>query len=517
MVNFSDFQFLSTPPGWDIGPLHYHSLGFSADGKTLSASNTSSRGGNSKPQVVCWDTATGITTSKFTDYYALSFSPSDSQVAIMAGTPGLAKIVQSTAADGVQKWTVNEVETSYGMGRCEAVIFRPDGLKALALCTLAPSWPKYDLHEMDVAPLGDSLRTFQFTEVHNPGSLSTYVYSPIEVETVFVCQNIGRQQTIRYGERRGEIVVLGSSTGPDCTGITTSAWSRNGMWIATGDHRGDVHLWDAHNTSRVIRLKTLPRNRTEAIMTLVFTHDSSLLFIVNAGHYLDVYDIERGDYITNSGLPARGKNVAVDGPRDIVAVATMDDKIMLYSLQPRQNASQDDKITAENPKPHDHTPQQSSIPALLSLLDITKDVTRPKSAPFPGSYFDIYRGAWKLSSPYPFHHAVAIKVLRPGFNPRSKKQERQDFKDLLTKCLTKWTSVPHNNLVPLLGVCGNFGEFPALVTSWMMNGLLSEYLKSEEEYEEMGLMMDVAKGVAHLHCKSHNDCRNQSLRVDVPF
>jgi hypothetical protein len=34
-------------------------------------------------------------------------------------------------------------------------------------------------------------------------------------------------------------------------------------------------------------------------------------------------------------------------------------------------------------------------------------------------------------------------------------------------------------------------------------GLLNEYIKSEEEYDKMELVIGVAKGVAYLHCKSY--------------
>ena len=33
-------------------------------------------------------------------------------------------------------------------------------------------------------------------------------------------------------------------------------------------------------------------------------------------------------------------------------------------------------------------------------------------------------------------------------------------------------------------------------------GLLSEYIKKDEEYDKMGLVIGVAKGVAYLHCES---------------
>ena len=32
-------------------------------------------------------------------------------------------------------------------------------------------------------------------------------------------------------------------------------------------------------------------------------------------------------------------------------------------------------------------------------------------------------------------------------------------------------------------------------------GLLSEYIKAEEEYDKMGLVIGVARGVAYVHCE----------------
>ena len=70
-----------------------------------------------------------------------------------------------------------------------------------------------------------------------------------------------------------------------------------------------------------------------------------------------------------------------------------------------------------------------------------------------------------------------------------------------------------------MGVSSAFGNFPAVITSWMTNGthelavfaflqrdpfaigLLSEYIKTEEEYDLMELIIGVARGVAYLHCE----------------
>ena len=80
----------------------------------------------------------------------------------------------------------------------------------------------------------------------------------------------------------------------------------------------------------------------------------------------------------------------------------------------------------------------------------------------------------------------------------------------------------HDNLVPLLGVSTVFGQFPAVITSWMTNGahelavfaflrrdpfaigLLSDYIKKEECHDDkMELVTGVARDMAYLHCESY--------------
>ncbi|KAF8804241.1 kinase-like protein [Phlegmacium glaucopus] len=90
------------------------------------------------------------------------------------------------------------------------------------------------------------------------------------------------------------------------------------------------------------------------------------------------------------------------------------------------------------------------------------------------------------------------------------------FTKLLTRCLTRWSNLSHDNLLPLLGIGMDFGRFPAIVTSWTTNGLLSEYIKSDEEYDKMQLVVGVARGVAYLHSERivHSDLRGSSFLVD---
>ncbi|KAF9065004.1 kinase-like domain-containing protein, partial [Rhodocollybia butyracea] len=86
------------------------------------------------------------------------------------------------------------------------------------------------------------------------------------------------------------------------------------------------------------------------------------------------------------------------------------------------------------------------------------------------------------------------------------------------KELDTWYKLDHPNLVPLLGVTTavEFGDFPSMVSSWMMNGLLTEYLKSKQQFDRMELIKGIAEGVAYLHSNNviHGDLRASSILID---
>jgi len=134
-----------------------------------------------------------------------------------------------------------------------------------------------------------------------------------------------------------------------------------------------------------------------------------------------------------------------------------------------------------------------------------------------GLYFNIYKGVWSLNSPrLKVEHEAAIKSLRPGFDPRSNLQEQQDFEASLNECLNVWSKLDNKNIVQLLGISMGFGKFPALITTWMTNGLLTEYLSKHKNCNKMKLIIDVGRGVAYLHSKNivHSDLRAVSVLVD---
>ena len=128
-----------------------------------------------------------------------------------------------------------------------------------------------------------------------------------------------------------------------------------------------------------------------------------------------MWDIEKVEYVANSGLPDTATNIAFDGPRNRLAVA-VNDRITIYELKLAEDMCQMDG--------------KSSVLSELTEFDITSAVVKFDPEPSVGHYFDTYRGAWKPDTPRTFQHIVAIKALRPAFKTIDNAHEEQDFEDV---------------------------------------------------------------------------------------
>ena len=103
--------------------------------------------------------------------------------------------------------------------------------------------------------------------------------------------------------------------------VSACAWSQDGKWIATGNDVGDTFLWNAGYPACVsFAMLLVPRNLNPLKTTsgpttfLVFVPDNTAL-IIASGRYLFVWDIEKVEYVTNSGLPDTAMNIALESLR----------------------------------------------------------------------------------------------------------------------------------------------------------------------------------------------------------
>jgi WD40 repeat protein len=132
--------------------------------------------------------------------------------------------------------------------------------------------------------------------------------------------------------------------------VSACTWSQDEKWIATGNDNGEIFLWNAGVPSSASFAMRLPRNRSNtgaskpitsntittitskplATTSLVFVPDSTALIIIS-GVYLSVWDIKKVEYVANSGLPREATNIALDGPRNRLAVA-VNDRITIFDI-----------------------------------------------------------------------------------------------------------------------------------------------------------------------------------------
>jgi len=73
--------------------------------------------------------------------------------------------------------------------------------------------------------------------------------------------------------------------------------------------------------------------------------------------------------------------------------------------------------------------------------------------------------------------------------------------DLATlKAGIPWSAFHHKNVLPLLGIIRNFGKYNiGLVTPWMTNGTVMEYVSENPGADRLKIITDFATGLAYLH------------------
>ncbi|KIO18940.1 hypothetical protein M407DRAFT_224350, partial [Tulasnella calospora MUT 4182] len=117
-----------------------------------------------------------------------------------------------------------------------------------------------------------------------------------------------------------------------------------------------------------------------------------------------------------------------------------------------------------------------------------------------GYFADVYEGVLKGAGG--IEMPVAIKVLREvGMGSSRTPQERNErLNKRLNRENAAWGRLRHPNILPVLGVCP--GKTPWLITPWMKNGNLHDFVISNTELSfanKLELVISAAKGLLYLH------------------
>ncbi|KAF9018178.1 kinase-like protein [Hymenopellis radicata] len=106
-----------------------------------------------------------------------------------------------------------------------------------------------------------------------------------------------------------------------------------------------------------------------------------------------------------------------------------------------------------------------------------------------GGFADIWKGSMKQTT-------VSLKVLRffaGGYNAS------ELFKDCRREALL-WRQLRHPSILPFFGMSDKlFASRLCLISPWMKNGSLMEFLQRNPEHDRMKAILEIAEGIQYLH------------------
>ncbi|KAI5119220.1 hypothetical protein M0805_007731 [Coniferiporia weirii] len=146
----------------------------------------------------------------------------------------------------------------------------------------------------------------------------------------------------------------------------------------------------------------------------------------------------------------------------------------------------------------------------LSHLNLTGrivvDFTRPCIA--RGSFGEVHLSSCNIRG----RGRVKVAVKRLLFNL----QDEPQIIKILAKEIYILSKLFHPNIVPLIGFLPREGDYPAIVSEWMDNGSVMQYLRAHPECDLLHLVLGMAEGLAYLHEKDvvHADIKPANVLVN---
>jgi len=121
-----------------------------------------------------------------------------------------------------------------------------------------------------------------------------------------------------------------------------------------------------------------------------------------------------------------------------------------------------------------------------------------------GGYSDVWRGQYNGKE-------VAAKASRVRPTADLEWMKRKFCRDVV-----KWRVLDHPNVLPLLGVTTTEDRF-VMVSEWMKNGNINEFVKADIEVDRYGLLRGVTKGLIYMHEQGivHGNLKGANILIDT--
>jgi len=120
-----------------------------------------------------------------------------------------------------------------------------------------------------------------------------------------------------------------------------------------------------------------------------------------------------------------------------------------------------------------------------------------------GGYAEVWKGEYQGGE-------VAVKVLKVCQTSDLDKITRRFCKEVVT-----WKTLRHENVLPLLGVIMSHNQF-AMVSEWMANGSINEFIRVHEDANRFELLKGVVRGLIFMHGEGmiHGDLKGANILID---
>ncbi|KAG9104513.1 hypothetical protein FRC07_009788 [Ceratobasidium sp. 392] len=144
----------------------------------------------------------------------------------------------------------------------------------------------------------------------------------------------------------------------------------------------------------------------------------------------------------------------------------------------------------------------SGCPDVTDKLDLSQCATHPIAG---GGFGDIYQGVLVGGM------KVAIKC--PRLFLRNDEQGNKILKNIARE-IYAWSKLKHPNVLELVGLSTFRGQI-SIVSSWMENGTLPDYVTKHPEADRFELCAQVASGLAYLHKSDtiHGDVKGLAIQT----
>ncbi|QRV93590.1 Ephrin type-A receptor 7 [Ceratobasidium sp. AG-Ba] len=185
-----------------------------------------------------------------------------------------------------------------------------------------------------------------------------------------------------------------------------------------------------------------------------------------------VHQIDFGGFISNMNNPKDPYPAGLDKRCEAVA-----------GKKSREGGmSQTRSLYSENFNPISHL-EYTTLPSAASNI-LSDSPIIPVAG---GRFSDVYLGTWGSET------QLAVKCLRTCSSDDTVKIYRRVVRESLT-----WAKLDHSNVLKLYGI-GLFDGKLALVSPWMSNGTLHEYIRQKPGVDRWHLCQQIASGLEYLH------------------